>query len=61
MAFDGQLAERIEKALARKKGIESKKMFGGICFLLNGNMCVGVWMIPSSKRAPSVSVCRAPG
>ena len=43
MAFDETLAERIRKALARKKGIESKKMFGGICFMLNGNMCVGVW------------------
>ena len=31
------------RALARKKGIEEKKMFGGICFMLNGNMLVGVW------------------
>jgi hypothetical protein len=29
--------------VARKKGIEEKKMFGGICFMLNGNMLVGVW------------------
>lgn len=43
MAFDEILAERIRKALARKKGIEEKKMFGGICFMLNGNMLVGVW------------------
>ena len=43
MAFDETLAERIRKALARKKGITEKKMFGGIGFLLNGNMCVGVW------------------
>jgi len=26
-----------------KKSISEKKMFGGIGFLLNGNMCVGVW------------------
>ena len=43
MAFDEALAERIRKALARKKGITEKKMFGGVGFLLNGNMCVGIW------------------
>lgn len=43
VAFDEILAARIRKALARKKGIEEKKMFGGVGFLLNGNMLVGVW------------------
>jgi TfoX/Sxy family transcriptional regulator of competence genes len=43
MAFDENLAERIRHALARKKGIEERKMFGGICFMLHGNMLVGVW------------------
>src|SRR5215475_5761020 len=43
MAFSEELAERIRQGLARKKGIEEKKMFGGIGFLLNGNMLVGVW------------------
>ncbi len=43
MAFDENLAGRIRRSLARKKGIEEKKMFGGIGFLLNGNMLVGVW------------------
>lgn len=43
MAYDEQLAARIHKALARRKSIEEKKMFGGVGFLLNGNMCVGVW------------------
>jgi TfoX/Sxy family transcriptional regulator of competence genes len=43
MAFDETLAERIRKALGRKKGITDKKMFGGIGFLLNGNLLVGVW------------------
>jgi|SRR5262245_3299462 len=42
MAFDERLAERIRGALGRRKGIAEKKMFGGIAFLLNGNMCVGV-------------------
>jgi TfoX/Sxy family transcriptional regulator of competence genes len=43
MAFDESLAQRIRVTLARKKNIEEKKMFGGIGFLLHGNMLVGVW------------------
>ena len=43
MAFDESLAARIRDALARKKGVVEKKMFGGIGFLLHGNMLVGVW------------------
>src|SRR5205814_8454139 len=43
MALSESLAERIRDALARKKGIEEKKMFGGVGFLLNGNLLVGVW------------------
>lgn len=43
MAFDETLAGRIRDAVARKKNITAKKMFGGLCFLLNGNLLVGVW------------------
>jgi TfoX/Sxy family transcriptional regulator of competence genes len=43
MAFSEELAERIRVALARRKNVEEKKMFGGVGFLLNGNMLVGVW------------------
>ena len=43
MAFDEILAARIRDALVRKKNIEEKKMFGCICFLLNGNIFAGVW------------------
>jgi TfoX/Sxy family transcriptional regulator of competence genes len=43
MAFDESLAQRIRDALTRKKGIVEKKMFGGVGFLHNGNMLVGVW------------------
>ena len=43
MAFDETLATRIRKALSRKKGIEPKKTFGGLCFMMNGHMLVGVW------------------
>jgi TfoX/Sxy family transcriptional regulator of competence genes len=43
MAFDEALAERIQHVLARRKNVEEKRMFGGVGFLLNGNMLVGVW------------------
>jgi len=43
MAFDETLAARIRDALARRKYVEERKMFGCICFLLNGNALAGVW------------------
>ncbi len=42
MAFDEELAGRVRKRLAGQKGLTEKKMFGGLAFLLNGNMCCGV-------------------
>jgi TfoX/Sxy family transcriptional regulator of competence genes len=42
MAFNETLAERIRQRLARRKNVEEKKMFGGVGFLLNGNLLVGV-------------------
>ena len=42
MAFDEQLAGRVRKRLAAQKGLTEKRMFGGLAFLLNGNMCCGV-------------------
>ena len=43
MAFDESLAARIRQHLARRKSAEEKKTFGGVGFLLHGNMLVGVW------------------
>ncbi len=43
MAFDETHAERIRQRLARRKNVEEKKMLGGVGFLLNGNLLVGVW------------------
>jgi hypothetical protein len=43
MAFNEELAERIRKGLTRRNGIEEKKPFGGIGFLLNGNLLAGIW------------------
>ena len=43
MAFNETLAQRIRDALARRKNVEEKKLFGCICFLSNGNVLAGVW------------------
>jgi TfoX/Sxy family transcriptional regulator of competence genes len=43
MAFNETLAERIRQLLARRKNVEEKKMFGCICFFINGNALAGVW------------------
>ena len=43
MAFDETLAARIRDALSRKKGVEERKMFGCVCFMLDGNALAGVW------------------
>jgi TfoX/Sxy family transcriptional regulator of competence genes len=42
MAFDEQLANSVRKQFGRKPGLVEKKMFGGLAFLINGNMSVGV-------------------
>lgn len=42
MVYDETLARRVRQVLNRRKGVNEKKMFGGLCFLLNGNMCCGV-------------------
>ena len=42
MAFHEALAERTRRILARRKNVEEKRRFGGVGFLLNGNLLVGV-------------------
>src|SRR5688572_16361116 len=42
MPYDPALADRVRGALAGKRGLTEKKMFGGIAFLIDGAMCVGV-------------------
>ena len=37
------LVERLRPMMKRRKGYSEKKMFGGICFMINGNLCVGPW------------------
>lgn len=42
MAFNEQLSDRIREALADVPVLEEKYMFGGICYMVNGKMCMGV-------------------
>lgn len=42
MSFDEKHAQVFRKALSGLDGITEKRMFGGLCFLLNGNMLCGV-------------------
>lgn len=42
MAYDLGLAERIRQSLESEAEVIERKMFGGICFLLDGNMACGV-------------------
>ncbi len=42
MPFSESLAARIRDALVRRSGIAEQRMFGGLCFLLHGNILVGV-------------------
>ena len=42
MAYDEALADRIRDVLAAHSDLSEKKMFGGIAFMLAGNMCCGV-------------------
>lgn len=42
MAYDEKLADRIRQALGRRAGLTERKMFGGLAFMLRGNMCCGV-------------------
>jgi TfoX/Sxy family transcriptional regulator of competence genes len=43
MAYDKPLAARVRQAFNRRGSFIEKEMFGGAGFLINGNMCVGVW------------------
>jgi TfoX/Sxy family transcriptional regulator of competence genes len=42
MAYDLDLAERVRELLGPIRGVDEKRMFGGLAFLINGNMSVAV-------------------
>ena len=43
MAYSESLADRVRQMFGRRRGRSEKKMFGGVGFLLSGNICVGIW------------------
>src|SRR5688572_677266 len=43
MAYNEQLADRVREIIAAThNNVEEKRMFGGLCFMVNDKMCVGV-------------------
>jgi TfoX/Sxy family transcriptional regulator of competence genes len=42
MAYDEELAERVRELLAARSEVSERKMFGGIAFMVSGNMACGV-------------------
>ena len=42
MAYDEQLADRVRNVLGPRRGFIEQKMFGGLCFMVRGNMCCGI-------------------
>jgi TfoX/Sxy family transcriptional regulator of competence genes len=52
MGYDEKLAERVRQAIKSYKAIGEIKMFGGLCFTLHGNMCVGVLKDELMIRVP---------
>lgn len=42
MAFNEKIADRIREGLAELPNVVEKFMFGGVCFMVNGKMCIGV-------------------
>jgi hypothetical protein len=42
MAYDEKLAGRVRSVLKGRRGVSEKKMFGGLCFLVRGNMACGI-------------------
>ncbi len=43
MANDEPLNRRIRQILSKRERVSERKMFGGVCFMIGGNMCVGTW------------------
>src|SRR5262245_56382115 len=59
MAYSESLADRVRQVFGRRRGLAEKKMFGGVGFLLNGNMCVGVWQTSLIVRVGPEAYSRA--
>ncbi len=65
MAYSEKLAGRVRAILDGHPGLSERKMFGGMAFMLNGNMCCGVinddLMVRVGPEAYEASLERAHG
>ena len=70
MAYDTDLADRIRELLGPLRGVDEKRMFGGLAFLINGNMGVAVSgqgglmvRVPAERHreTPGASSCQPDG
>lgn len=59
MSYDEHLANRIRVLLMNTPGLEEKKMFGGVGFLVNGNMACGVHCERLIVRLPEADYASA--
>ena len=42
MAYDEGLAERLRETFFERNDVTEKRMFGGLCFMVAGHMCIGI-------------------
>jgi hypothetical protein len=51
LAYDETLADRVRATLAGRDGLTERKMFGGVAFMLNGNMACGLTSLANGRAA----------
>ncbi len=63
MPYNPEIDDRIRKVVCRWKNTDAKKMFGGVCHLLNGNMVCGVYkdylILRLGEKASAVALKQA--
>lgn len=63
MPYDERLAARVRDVLSSRSDVVEKKMFGGLCFMVNGSMCCGItkddFMVKVGREHLDESLARA--
>ena len=64
MAYDEQLAERVRELICVRPGVVERKLFGGLGWMVGGNMAVGVMreneLVVRIEPEEVVAACREP-
>ena len=50
MSYDEKTAERLRRLLSARSDVVERKMFGGLCFMVNGGMCCGLTSVALMVR-----------